>query len=148
MPPRSSPALHPTILLALAVALGGASLLAQSDKETDSKRPRITLRAQPSIAVAPARVVLTAEVVGGPDDFEEFYCPAIEWQWGDGTSSESSADCEPYEPGKSTIKRRYTIQHVFRNGGAARVYFHLKRKDRILASASTTIQVQPGMRPY
>ena len=55
----------------------------------DPKRPKITLRAQPLIAMAPARVVLTAELVGGDNDFEDFYCPAVEWEWGDGTKSES-----------------------------------------------------------
>src|SRR5215510_7078115 len=92
-------------------------------------RPRITLKAQPVIAMAPARVVLTAEISGGANDFEEFYCPAVEWEWGDGTHSESASDCAPYEPGKSEIKRRYTVEHVFR-AGAYRVMFHLKRSNR------------------
>ena len=52
-----------------------------------------------------------------PDDFEEYYCPTIDWEWGDDTTSESTADCEPYEAGKSEIKRRFTVEHVFRHGG-------------------------------
>ena len=50
--------------------------------------------------MAPARVVLTAELTGGANDFEEFYCGAVEWEWGDGTKSESSSDCAPYEAGQ------------------------------------------------
>jgi hypothetical protein len=114
------------------------------DKEQDSARPRITLRAQPVIAVAPARVVLTAELVGGADDFQEFYCPTVEWAWGDDTVSESTVDCDPYEAGKSQIKRRFTVEHTFRRAGAYKIYFHLKRKDKMLGSASITVQVQPG----
>lgn len=149
MPFSFLPVLHRSTLVAAMLALGTAALLAQNDKELETKRPRLTLRAQPAVAVAPARIVLTAEVSGGSDDFEEYYCPTVEWNWGDGTSSESSADCEPYEAGKSQIKRRYTIQHVFRLDGPSKIYFHLKRKDKILGSASTTIQVQPGgVRPY
>ncbi len=121
----------------------------QKDKDPkdnpDSKRPQVRLKAQPVIAMAPARVVLTAELVGGANDFEEFYCPAIEWEWGDGTQSESSSDCAPYEPGKSEIKRRYTVEHVFR-AGAYRVMFHLKRRDKSLAAASVNIQIRPGLR--
>jgi hypothetical protein len=122
--------------------LGATGLTAQSAK---AERPKLGLRAQPSVAVAPARVVLTAELQGGSDDFEEYYCPTIEWQWGDDTTSESTNDCEPFEAGKSQIRRRYSVQHVYRRNGSFRVYFHMKRNGKILGSASTVIQVQPGL---
>ena len=112
----------------------------------DNKRPKINVRAQPSVSVAPARVVLTGELQGGADDFEEYYCPSIEWDWGDDTSSESTIDCEPYEAGRTQIKRRYTVQHTFRREGTYKVYFHLKSKDKLLGSASVTVQIQPGGR--
>jgi hypothetical protein len=132
------------------VALAAGTLVAgqKGDKPSssqDAKRPKMTLRLQPQVAVAPARVTLTAELVGGSDDFEEYYCPSVEWEWGDDTSSESTADCEPYEAGKSQIKRRYTIQHQFRRPGSYKVYIHLKQKEKILGSASATLQVQPGL---
>ncbi|PYR25830.1 MAG: hypothetical protein DMF98_10905 [Acidobacteria bacterium] len=81
--------------------------------------------------MSPARVVLTAELQGGANDYEEFYCPSVEWDWGDGTHSESTLDCEPYEAGKSEIKRRFTVEHIFR-AGAYKVMFRLKRRDRSL----------------
>ena len=118
----------------------------QPSKEAEAKRPKVALRAQPAVGVAPARIVLTAELQGGSDDFEEYYCPTIEWEWGDDTSSESTADCEPYEAGKTQIKRRYTTQHVFRREGPYKIYFHMKRKEKILGSAAATVQVQPGAR--
>jgi len=135
---------------ALASALG-VSLAAQKNdkdakaKDADTAHPKLTLRAQPVISMAPSRVVLTAEVVGGPNDAEDYYCPGVEWDWGDGTQSESSADCAPYEPGKSEIRRRYTVEHVFR-AGAYRVTLRLKQRDRIAASAAVNIQVRPGLR--
>ena len=82
------------------------------------------------MAVAPARVVLTAELVGGANDFEEYYCPTISWDWGDDTTSESTVDCEPYEAGKSEIKRRFTVQHIFRQEGSQKVFFRLKRGEQ------------------
>jgi hypothetical protein len=97
------------------------------------------------ISVAPARVVLSAEIVGGPNDFEEFYCPSIEWEWGDGTTSESSSDCAPYEAGKSEIKRRFTVEHVFRRPDNYRVSFRLKRRDKAVGFASVQVQVRPGL---
>ena len=135
--------------LLLSATLGVSVLAQKADKEAkdnpDNKRPQVKLKAQPVIAMAPARVVLTAELVGGANDFEEFYCAAVEWEWGDGTKSESSTDCAPYEAGKSEIKRRFTVEHVFRVG-AYRVMFHLKRHDKSVGVATVNIQVRPGLR--
>ena len=112
-------------------------------KEADAKRPQITLKAQPVISMSPASVVLTAELVGGANDFEEFYCPTIEWDWGDGTHSESTADCAPYEAGKSEIKRRFTVEHVFRRPDNYRVTFRLKRRDKAVGSATIKSRFAP-----
>ena len=134
--------------LTVAVSAQKAEKGSKDQENADPKRPKITLKAQPLIAMAPARVVLTAELVGGDDDFEDFYCPAIEWEWGDGTKSESSTDCAPYEPGKSEIKRRFTVEHVFRTGrpNGFRVTVHLKRRDKSVGAATVNIQVRPGLR--
>jgi len=115
------------------------------DKDADNRRPKITLKAQPTISMAPSRVVLTAELVGGANDYEDYYCPTVQWDWGDGTQSESTMDCAPYEAGKSEIKRRFTVEHVFRTG-AYKVMFRLKRRDRAVAAATVSIQVRPGLR--
>lgn len=114
-------------------------------KEQDAKRPKMTLRVRPQVVIAPASVTLTAELTGGADDFEEYYCASVEWEWGDDTRSESTTDCEPYEAGKSQIKRRFTTQHQFRRAGTYKVYIHLKNKDRVVGSAMATVQVQPGV---
>jgi hypothetical protein len=47
------------------------------DKDQD-KRPRLTLTARPPLGMAPQKVSLTAELIGGPNDAEDFYCPSIE----------------------------------------------------------------------
>ena len=126
--------------LAVAASAQKADKGAKDQEPPDPKRPLISM--------APARVVLTAELVGGDNDFEDFYCPAVEWEWGDGTKSESSTDCAPYEPGKSEIKRRFTVEHVFRTGrpNGYRVTVHLKRRDKSVGAATVNIQVRPGLR--
>ena len=130
----------------LAAAVAGARAQQKDDKEREpDKRPKVILTARPAISMAPSRVVLTAELQGGADDFEDFYCPTVEWEWGDGTSSEATNDCEPYEPGKSSIKRRFTVEHVFRAGNY-RVAFRLKKHDKALGMATANIQVRPGLR--
>jgi hypothetical protein len=132
--------------------LAGAVLAAQdkdknskdSDKDKE-KRPKLTLTARPPIAMSPARVSLTAEISGGADDLEDFYCPTVEWDWGDGTSSETTSDCDPYEPGKSTFRRRFTVEHVFR-AGYHRVSLRLKKHDKQITSATVVVDVRPGLR--
>src|SRR3979490_2686274 len=138
-----------SLLMAAALTAGISAQKSKDGKEKEQKdpdpRPKLTLRANPVIAMAPARIVLTAELSGGANDFEDFYCGAVEWEWGDGTKSESSTDCAPYESGKSEIKRRFTVEHVFRMG-AYRVLFHLKRQNKAVGNATVSIQVRPGLR--
>lgn len=139
-----------TVVIAPAIALFVAWSPApqKDDKEIKSKdsdkRPKITLKAQPVVSISPSKVTLKAELVGGSNDYEEFYCPTVEWDWGDGTQSESTSDCEPYQRGKSEIKRRFTVDHVFR-AGHYQVAFRLKRGNKAVASVSTIVQVQAGI---
>ena len=130
------------------VLLTGAAVAAQQpgkpSKDQD-KRPSLKLTARPPIGMSPARVILTADINGGPNDSEDFYCPTIEWDWGDGTTSESTSDCEPYEPGKSEIKRRYSIEHIFRAGNF-RVALRLKKRDKMVTSATVFVEIRPGIR--
>jgi hypothetical protein len=126
----------------LALPLAIALVWAAEDKP---KRPKLTIKASPSMAISPARVVVSADVNGGPDDFEEFYCASVEWDWGDDTKSNNTADCEPYEAGKSTIKRRFTADHVYRTAGDYRIQFRLKKKNKSVGSASTSVKIRPGI---
>ena len=98
------------------------------------------------MAIAPVRVVFSAELTGGANDFEGLLPPVVEWDWGDGTVSQATSDCDPYEPGKSEIKRRFTVEHTYPRGGHFRISFRLKQRDKLVASASTNVQVRPGMR--
>ena len=135
------------VSLSAAVATTGAQKNGGKDAKDapDAKRPQIRLKANPIISVSPAKVTLTAEIVGGANDFEEYYCPTVEWDWGDGTHSESSADCAPYEAGKSEIKRRFSVEHVFRRADNYRVAFRLKRRDKAVGFATVQVQVRPGL---
>jgi hypothetical protein len=117
-----------------------------SKNSKDSDRPNLSLRATPAVSFSPARIFLTGELRGGADDYQDFYCTAVEWDWGDGTRSESSYDCDPYEAGKSEIRRRFATEHVYRTAGNYRIQIRLKRDNKSLVSASTNVQVRPGFR--
>jgi hypothetical protein len=132
--------------LMLAAAL--AVVAHAQDKAKDSaqdKRPQLKLSARPPLGMAPLKVVLTADLQGGPNDSEEFYCPTVEWDWGDGTTSESTVDCDPYQPGKSEIKRRWSVEHVFR-AGQYHVVLRLKKRDKAITQAAISLDVRPGLR--
>jgi hypothetical protein len=130
------------LALPLALALAVSVNLAGSQKE---KKPKISVKANPVMAISPARIVVSADVNGGPDDYEDFYCATAEWDWGDDTRSQNTIDCEPYEAGKSQIKRRFTTDHVYRTAGEFRIQFRLKKKDKVMAGASTSVRIRPGL---
>lgn len=144
--------------LALALAATTASTAASSHEHEgapQNKKPSISVKANPPVGFAPLRVVVTAELKGGTNDFEDFYCASVEWDWGDDTRSESKTDCDPYEPGKSEIKRRYVQDHTYRDmsrtssgefGGQGptqyRVKFSLKQKNKVVGSGSATVELR------
>jgi hypothetical protein len=119
--------------------------LAATMADDKPKKPKISVKATPAMAISPARVVASADINGGPDDFEEFYCATVEWDWGDDTRSNNSADCDPYEAGKSQIKRRFTADHTYRTAGDYRIQFRLKKKDKSIAGATTSVKIKPGL---
>ena len=114
-------------------------------REQGNKKPSLSLKASPAVSFAPARIVVVAEVKGGSNDFEDFYCPSIEWEWGDLTTSTAEADCEPYEAGKSEIRRRYTVEHRFKNPGGFKIILRLKKGTKVVATANTMVQVRAGL---
>ena len=116
----------------------------EKQEKKDPKRPSLSLKATPGTGMVPVRVSATAEFKGGDDDFQDYYCPAIEWNWGDGTVSETSNDCEPYESGVSQIRRRYTGSHTYKRAGAFRIVFRLKHRDKVLTSQTTIVRLLGG----
>lgn len=132
----------------LVLALGALLVIpanALLAREQGNKKPSLSLKASPAVSFAPARIVIVAEVKGGSNDYEEFYCPSIEWDWGDLTTSTAEADCEPYEAGKSEIRRRYTVEHRYKNPGGFKIVLRLKKGNKVVATANTMVQVRAGL---
>jgi hypothetical protein len=130
------------------VSLLGAALLVVAvgpHAVAGSAQPALTLRVNKAMAFAPARIVLMGQVKGGSDSIEDLYCPSVEWDWGDDTHSASSGDCEPFEAGKSAISRFFVTEHVFKRGGNFTVRLTLKKHNRVVFAAETTLQISPGL---
>ena len=140
------------VVQAVVLAFSALSILLVSSHTTllareqgGNKKPSLSLKATPSVSFAPSRVVVVAEVKGGSNDFEEFYCPSVEWEWGDTTVSTAETDCEPYSAGKSEIKRRYTVEHRYKEPGSYKIILRLKKGTKLVASSNTQVQVRAGL---
>ena len=137
---------RPAALLLAGAALAavgghGGAVRAQAEGEG---RPELSLRASPRVGFAPADILFVAELRGGADDWEEFYCTSVEWDWDDDTRSESTPDCDPYEAGTSRIRRRFSMRHRFEYGGRYEVRFRLLRRDDPVAAARTIVELRGG----
>jgi hypothetical protein len=135
-------------LVAIAAALLTSAHATGAQRDSDDKKPSLSLKATPPLGFSPLKVHAVVDVRGGSDDYADFYCAGTEWDWGDGTVSESSSDCDPYEAGKSTIRRRFGADHTFRQGGAHKVVFRLKQKSKVVGSATVNIQVRAGTNEF
>jgi hypothetical protein len=131
------------LFVVLAVASGGTS---SAQRGGDDRKPSLSLKANPPVGFSPLRVRLVVDLKNGANDYQDYYCPAVQWDWGDGTVSENSEDCDPYQAGKSEIRRRYSVEHVFRQAGTYQVFFRLKHRDRVIAAISANVEVRPGVR--
>ena len=131
-----------TLAFALTVLLPPHTAQGQ---ETEASEPSLTLRATPISGFTPLRVRVVATLQDGSDDYEEYYCASVEWDWDDGTVSENSIDCDPYEAGTSQIQRRFTAEHIFRQQGRHRITFRLMQRDDVVAFSSVNVQVRLGI---
>jgi hypothetical protein len=126
----------------LAAVLGAffvVALAAPSFAGTKARRPRLDARAAPRITMSPARVLVTVELVGG-EDVEDFYCPGLDWDWGDGSRSFRESDCDPFVEG-TRLERRFSEWHLYRSPGAYAVRVTLRHARRTLASTSAQVTV-------
>jgi hypothetical protein len=137
--PEREPHVKRTLVLLAAVA--AASPSGAADKP---KKPSLDLRATPRMAFSPVVVSFTAEMNGG-EDVEEYYCPEIEWDWDDGGKSTQEGDCEPYEPGKTPIQRRFTNEHEYRRAGTYNVKVSFFRARRKFLSQTVRVTVRAGL---
>ena len=140
---RSSFTLGCYSILLTAVVLGVVLVTvgASSHQTNENGDPELRLRATPRVGFSGTDILFIAELRGGPDDNEELYCASVEWDWDDHTRSERIPDCDPFEPGLSEIRRRFSQRHTFQQGGQYEVRFNLKKRGDVVLSGRTTVQI-------
>lgn len=131
------------VLLAVTLSAGSAAPARVAAQDRKAK-PSIDIRVTPPMGVAPLRVVATAELHGGADDYADFYCPKVNWEWADGARSETTDDCAPYEAGKSEIRRRFSALHTYAEPGVYRIVFQMKQGTKLVGAATIKIEVHGG----
>ena len=132
-----------TAVLASVVAAGDPVKAVQ--RSDDNKKPSLTFKATPPVGFAPLKVRVVVDLKGGANDYADFYCATVEWDWADGNISGGGEDCDPYQAGKSEIQRRFTAEHTFRQGGDFEIAFRLKQKSRVVAYTKGMVRVRSGI---
>ena len=132
-----------TAVLASVVAAGDPVKAVQ--RSDDNKKPSLTFKATPPVGFAPLKVRVVVDLKGGANDYADFYCATVEWDWADGNISGGGEDCDPYQAGKSEIQRRFTAEHTFRQGGEFEIAFRLKQKSRVVAYSKGMVRVRAGI---
>jgi len=122
-----------------AVAVLSFAGLALAGDGGKPKRPQLDLRATPRMAMSPVEILVVGQLKGG-SDLEEFYCPGLEWDWGDGTHSSHESDCAPFEAGMS-LERFFSARHAYQAPGAYSVRLTLRRASRTVAVGSIAVTV-------
>ncbi len=131
------------VLILAALGLVGSAVADDDPKPKKLKKPILELRVTPRFSFSPAELMFTAELKGG-DDVEEYYCPEIEWEWGDGGKSVQEADCEPWLP-DTVMERRFVTHHVFVESGIYQTRITLRKSDRTIATRTIELTVRPGL---
>ncbi len=124
-------------LLAVSAPLPSGPL----QKPADQQRASLSLRPAAAFAVAPARVQMTGHLQGSVTNDERYYCPTVRWEWGDGTASEETWDCQPFQANKSEVRRSFAGEHTYRTGGRYTVTLVLKKAKKVIATAVTWLSI-------
>jgi hypothetical protein len=128
---------------ALSLLLLGVNTVQVDAASTKPKKPKLELRLAPSMAIAPVEVTVFIDLRGG-DDLEEFYCPEIDVDWGDGSRSVQESDCAPFGPG-AVVTRHFSVSHPYRQGGLYRVRVRLRRAGKTIASEEQAVSIRAGI---
>ena len=147
--PRSRSMIFATLATALMLVVSGDVVAhdATQDKDDGDDKPELSLSLRPRVGFSPVRVTAIARLDGGADDYEEYYCAEVEWDWGDDNVSGASSDCDPYEASTSEIRRSFRGSHTFQESGQFEVRIRLIRSGETVAFATAVVDVRASLRP-
>ena len=127
------------IALAVAASLG----CSHGALPARAPRPVARLSANPRVAFAPVRIEFLLRLQGGQDT-EDYYCPAVGWSFGDGSTSAHESDCEPWVSGLA-IERLYQARHLYKHGGDYVAEVGLWKRGQRIVREQVALNVRPGL---
>jgi hypothetical protein len=140
---ESCPLRHRTAALACGfLAIACSAPVHGAEKPRRPEKPEVSLRAAPRVAVAPARIVFTAELKGGPDS-EALHCLTLKWSWGDGTTSSAEGDCGEFVPGTTKVRRLFQADHEYRQEGRFTAEVTIRKGEKVVVGDSIGLTVAP-----
>ncbi|MFQ6015519.1 MAG: VIT domain-containing protein [Anaerolineae bacterium] len=89
-----------------------------------SEEVDLVLKVDVTKGTAPLTVSFRAELVGGPDNNQDFYCASYTFDFGDGTAMHAEPDCLPYWP-EVEIQRRFETDYTYEKEGTYTAGFSL-----------------------
>ena len=101
--------------------------------------PELQLRVDVHRGFAPLKIETSSWLRGGDNAHPDFYCLKAIWIWGDGTQSERTPDCDPYDPDTAQMIRHYDISHTYQWKGDFMVTVVLLQGTVIRAKATTVV---------
>jgi hypothetical protein len=129
-------------VLTLIVAAGAGFWGASHSSVSAAAKPKLSLKASPSVGTASTVFVFQAVLTGG-EDSEALYCLAAEWEWEEqADASLNEAECPPFNAGETPVERTFTEEQSFRRPGPHVVRVVLRKGDKEIASAATTVTVR------
>jgi Ca-activated chloride channel family protein len=107
-----------------------------------------TLTASRVEGVAPLEVDFTGELIGGPDNNQDYYCVETSFNFGDGVNQDVLPECVEWTE-DSEIQRRFTANYVYDEPGEYQVSFSLAGTQSepitiIIKDATDSAEAQPA----
>lgn len=131
----------------LRLALAAASLLALalpliSSEVKAAAKPKLSVKGFPSIGTTETVFTFRAVLTGGVDS-EDLYCLTTEWEWEEqADASLNETECPPFKAGETKIERVFNEEQSFHRPGSHIVHVVLRKGEKEIASAGTTVTVR------
>jgi hypothetical protein len=114
--------------------------------EKPATKPKVELKANPQFAMlsvgpsASATIRFRLSVKDGGD--EDYYCPRLEWEWEDLTTSSEESDCPPFADAQpQDHERSWTKSHQFREPGEHTIRVRLYKGERVIRALDTKVEI-------
>lgn len=132
---------HPSTSLIRVAVLAALSLVCTPSPGQAAEKLKLTLKGSPSLGTPDTVFTFRAVLTGGVDS-EDLYCLSTEWEWEEqADASLNEVECPPYKAGEK-VERVFNEEQSFRRAGPHVVRVVLRKGDKEIASASTSVTVR------